>query len=103
MNTSDIDSFWEYTDPAVSEERFRAALISAYGDQRLELLTQIARTYGLRQRFSEAQDLLNLVEEQLAHAGPRPRVRYLLERGRAFNSSGDKEQARRLFVEAWEL
>ena len=47
----DIDSFWEYSDPAASEARFRAALSSAQGDDRLELLTQIARTYSLRQRF----------------------------------------------------
>jgi tetratricopeptide (TPR) repeat protein len=97
-----IDSFWEYTNPALSEDRFRTALASAHGDVRLELLTQIARTYGLRQRFDEAHDLLNKIEEQLAHAGPRPRVRYLLERGRIFNSEGDKEKARTLFVEAWE-
>jgi tetratricopeptide (TPR) repeat protein len=101
-NTIDIDSLWEYTNPAESEDRFRTALISAHTDERLELLTQIARTYGLRQRFSEAHDLLNQVEEQLQHAGPRPRVRYLLERGRIFNSNGDKEKARMLFVEAWE-
>jgi tetratricopeptide (TPR) repeat protein len=102
-DTIDIDSFWEYTNPAVSEERFRTALTFAHGDARLELLTQIARTYGLRQRFDKAHDLLNQVEAQLTHAGPRARVRYLLERGRTFNSSGDKETARMLFVEAWEL
>ncbi len=101
-NTLDIDSFWEYANPALSEDRFRTALTSAHGDVRLELLTQIARTYGLRQRFGEAHDLLNQVEEQLAHAGLHPRVRYLLERGRTFNSEGDKEKARTLFVEAWE-
>jgi tetratricopeptide (TPR) repeat protein len=101
-NTIDIDSFWEYGDPAASEERFRAALGSARGDVRLELLTQIARTYSLRQRFDEAHELLDEVEPQLAGAAPRPRVRYLLERGRTFNSSGHKEKARALFVEAWE-
>jgi tetratricopeptide (TPR) repeat protein len=101
-NTIDIDSLWEYADPAESEDRFRTALIMAHGDARLELLTQIARTYGLRQRFGEAHELLNQVEKQLEHAGPRPRVRYLLERGRTFNSSGDKEKARMLFVGAWE-
>ena len=101
-NSIDIDSFWEYTNPAVSEDRFRTALTSAHGDERLELLTQIARTYGLRQRFSEAHDMLNQMEEQLTRAGPRPRVRYLLERGRTFNAGGDKEKARMLFVEAWE-
>ena len=98
----DIDSFWEYADPVASEERFRAALSSAQGDERLELLTQVARTYGLRQRFQEAHEVLNEVERHLAEAGPRPRVRYRLERGRTYNSSGEKKKARPLFVEAWE-
>jgi tetratricopeptide (TPR) repeat protein len=98
----DIDSFWEYADPAASEARFRAALGSAQGDDRLELLTQIARTYSLRQRFDEAHAQLDEVENQLANAGVRPRLRTLLERGRAFNSSGEVDKARPLFVEAWE-
>ena len=33
----------------------------------------------------------------------KPRLRYLLERGRTCNSSGDKAAARPLFVQAWEL
>jgi tetratricopeptide (TPR) repeat protein len=98
----DIDSFWEYSDPALSEERFRTALGLAEGDERLELLTQIARTYSLRKRFDQAHEVLNEVEQQLTLAGPRPRVRCLLERGRTFNSSGEKERARLLFVQAWE-
>ncbi len=98
----DIDSFWEYSDPASSEERFRGLLSSAQGDERLELLTQIARTFGLRQRFDEAHEILNQVEGELADAGPRPRIRYLLERGRTHNSSGESEMGRPFFVEAWE-
>jgi len=103
-NSVNIDSFWEYSDPALSEQRFRAALNSAQGDVRLELLTQIARTYGLRERFDEAHKLLDEIKGQLAFAGPRPNVRYLLERGRTFNSSGaaERERARLLFVDAWE-
>jgi tetratricopeptide (TPR) repeat protein len=101
-SASDIESFWEYTDPAASEERFRAALDSAQGDFRLELLTQIARTFSLRRRFDEAHELLNEVEKQLAGAGARPHVRYLLERGRTFNSNGEPEKARTFFIEAWE-
>ena len=101
-DTIDIDLFWEYTNPAASEERFRTALSSAQGDVRLELLTQIARTFSLRKRFDEAHKVLNDVEKQLANAGTRPHVRYLLERGRAFNSSGEQEKARALFIEAWE-
>ena len=99
----DIDSFWEYGDPAASEERFRKALESARGDDRLELLTQIARTYSLRKRFDEAHRLLDEVEGQLQNAGPRSRLRCLLERGRTYNSSGEKDKARSLFTEAWEI
>ena len=98
----EIESFWEYSDPAGSEARFRTALASAQGDERLEILTQVARTYSLRKRFDEAHRLLDEIEPQLASAGPRVRVRYLLERGRTFNSSGSREKARELFVAAWE-
>lgn len=101
-NSIDIDSFWEYTDPDASEERFQSALKDAQGDKRLELLTQIARTYGLRGQFERAHEILDQVEGQLADSGVRPRVRYLLERGRAFNSSGKGETARALFRDAWE-
>jgi len=98
----DIEALWEYSDPALSEERFRAALDATAGDERLELLTQIARTYSLRGRFAEAHSLLDEVEKGLAGAGIRPQVCYLLERGRSFNSAGDVEKARGLFVEAWD-
>lgn len=98
-----IDSFWEYSDPAASEGRFRAALETAEGDDRLELLTQIARTYGLRDRFDEAHQLLDEVQGQLEGAGIRLRLRYLLERGRSYNSGGERDHARELFVEAWQL
>jgi tetratricopeptide (TPR) repeat protein len=99
----DIESFWEYSDPVASEARFREALGAATGDDRLELMTQIARSFSLRKDFATAHGVLNEVEEQLPEAGPRPRVRYLLERGRTFNSAGDKEKARTLFLRAWEL
>lgn len=99
----DIDSYWEYADPAASEARFRTALAQATSDEHLELQTQIARTYSLRREFAEAHRLLDEVEPQLATAGAAPRVRYLLERGRTFNSAGDKARAKPLFVEAWEI
>jgi tetratricopeptide (TPR) repeat protein len=98
----DIDTFWEYSDPVLSEERFRSALASAQGDDRLELLTQIARTYSLRGRFGEAHETLNNIEQQLAAAGQRPYIRYLLERGRAYNSAGEVDKARDQFNRAWE-
>jgi tetratricopeptide (TPR) repeat protein len=99
----DIDSYWEYADPAASEARFRGLLEQVQGDARLEVQTQIARTFSLRRDFAQAHRLLDEVEPQLATAGAAPRVRYLLERGRTFNSAGEKDRARPLFVEAWEI
>jgi tetratricopeptide (TPR) repeat protein len=100
---ADIDSLWEYADPALSETRFRAAIANTKGDERLELLTQIARTFSLRKRFQDAHRLLDEVERKIKDAGPRPRVRYLLERGRTFNSSAMPDRARPLFTQAWDL
>jgi tetratricopeptide (TPR) repeat protein len=99
----DIDAYWEYSDPAASEARFRSAFSEAEGDERLELLTQIARTYSLRSAFETAHQILDEVETQLKNAGSSPHIRYLLERGRTYNSSGDKSRAQDLFLEAWNL
>ena len=40
----DLTPLWDHAQPAVSEERFRAALGTASGDDALMLRTQIART-----------------------------------------------------------
>ncbi len=98
-----IESFWEYDDPAASEARFRAALDSASADERLELRTQIARTYSLRRQFGPAHAELDAVERELASAGAAPRARYLLERGRTFNSAGERQRARALFLNAFDI
>lgn len=100
---ADIEALWEYSDPAASEQRFRAALADVQGDAALELQTQVARTYSLRRRFDDAHRLLDEIEPKLARAGAAPRVRYLLERGRTFNSAGDKPHARVLFEDAFKL
>jgi tetratricopeptide (TPR) repeat protein len=98
----DLETYWEYDDPGASEARFRQALAGAVGDERLELLTQIARTFSLRGQMDQAHGLLDQIEGQLDGAGPAPRVRYSLERGRTFNSSGDPARAASLFQQAWE-
>lgn len=99
----DIEAFWEYTDPGASEVRFAQAAVSAAGDARLEILTQLARTYSLRGRFVEAHKLLDDVESKLDGAGPAVHARYMLERGRCYNSAKEPDRARPLFVAAWNL
>jgi tetratricopeptide (TPR) repeat protein len=109
MSTSapppDLDAVWDYANPAATEERFRA-LWAEHGaaplDWRLALRTQIARTYSLRARFPEAHAELDAVEAELERAGPVTRARYLLERGRTYNSAGDRERAAELFRAAFE-
>lgn len=103
LHAATIVELWNFSNPGESEQRFRDAMTNAQGDLRLELQTQVARTYSLRRRFQEAHRLLDEIEPRLPDAGLKPRLRYLLERGRTFNSSGDKGAARPLFVQAWEL
>ncbi len=102
-----FDDLWDYDQPDKSEGRFRDLLpkARASGDNTYlaELLTQIARSQGLQGRFDEAHTTLDEAEGLLALAGPRAEVRYLLERGRVFNSSRRPKDARPLFLEAWQV
>ena len=100
-----IDDLWNFDDPEGTEKKFRNALEDAPEDEayRAEVLTQIARTYGLRGKFDEAHAILDEVAEMLPHVGNFVEVRYLLERGRAWNSAGEKIRAKELFLQAFEL
>lgn len=100
---TDIDALWDYGDPAGSEARFRAALAEATPERRLELLTQLARSQGLQQRFDDAHRTLDEIEVELAAAPLRTRIRALLERGRVFNSAGEAERSRPFFAGALAL
>src|SRR5512139_4055700 len=86
----DLAPLWDYDKPALSEERFRAALAGAQGDDALILKTQIARTYGLRRDFARARELLVELEPHLAKAGPEAQVRYWLGLGRTWGSATHK-------------
>ncbi|MGC4077289.1 MAG: tetratricopeptide repeat protein [Rubrivivax sp.] len=90
----DVDTLWDFGQPALSEQRFRAALADAHGDDVLILRTQIARTKGLRGDFDGALAELAAIEPQLAKAGPEASVRFLLERGRARISPVHDDAAR---------
>ena len=101
----EIDDLWDYDDPAGSEVRFRArrSRTQAGSLADLELLTQIARAQGLQRQFAAAHETLDTVQSALPSGAARPRIRYLLERGRVFNSSGQKQEASARFLEAWQL
>lgn len=82
----DLPALWDFNDPALSEQRFKAALVQASGDDALILQTQIARTHGLRRDFDTARRLLAALQPQLASASAEARVRHALEWGRAHAS-----------------
>ncbi len=104
---TNFDSLWNYGDLAGTEQKFKT-----YFDengpamdlsQRLQLLTQIARTYSLRHMFDEAHEVLNEVEKQLPATPDVAIARYHLERGRSFNSSGKKAEAQKHFEQARDM
>lgn len=86
----DLRPLWDFSKPALSEERFRAALTTAQGDDALILKTQIARTWGLRRDFAKAREILAEVQPQIAQAGAEAQVRYWLELGRSWASATHK-------------
>lgn len=103
----DLDSLWDYDKPAETEQRFHRLLAdrapSASGASAAEILTQIARAQALQGHFEQAHRTLDEVSALLPTEQPRVRIRYLLERGRVFNSSGHPAQAAPLFHEAWTM
>jgi tetratricopeptide (TPR) repeat protein len=103
---------WDFRDPSASEARFRAALDGARADDRLILLTQIARAQGLRRDFDAARSTLRRIEPDLASASREVRVRHALEWGRTWASTvhpresqtaSAVDEARRAWQRAHEL
>jgi len=102
QNFLDFDSLWDYSDPHQTENKFREILlqIPENNPAYLELLTQIARSQGLQQKFDKAHQTLDQVKRRLGDYASRAKVRYYLERGRVLNSSGLPEEARSFFEQA---
>jgi tetratricopeptide (TPR) repeat protein len=110
--TIDLNSLWEFNDPKLSEQRFRAAITDASADDVLILETQIARTYGLRRDFTTARQILSNIEPQLSNASAEVTVRFYLESGRTYasathtpaeNTAESTQKARNLYLQAIEL
>ena len=99
LDVAALDRWWNFNDPAASEARFRAEIekLPHESGAYLELATQIARAQGLQRRVDDASATLDEVEKALQAHASRVSVRYLLERGRVFNSSRQPERAAPLF------
>jgi tetratricopeptide (TPR) repeat protein len=101
---TDFDRLWDYSNPQQTEQKFceilhraREANDKSYLAQ---LLTQIARAQGLQGKYADAHSTLDEVEKMLKDDLKLARVRYLLERGRVFNSSGSPDKAMPFFADA---
>jgi len=90
----DLAALWDFSNPALSEQRFRDALAGAKGDDALVLTTQIARTHGLRRDLARAREVLKEIEPQLAAAGPRAQAHHALEWGRCHISAVTRPEER---------
>jgi tetratricopeptide (TPR) repeat protein len=96
-----LRALWDFGDLDASEGRLHAQLAAEGSDQgRAEVLTQLARVEGLRDRFDEGERLIEDAE-RLAGESPVARARIDLERGRLRRSSGDREAAFPLFESAF--
>lgn len=108
MERVNFDAWWDYDRPDETERRFRELLPAAEADgpqdYLIELLTQIARAQGLQRQFAAAHATLDQAQRLLETGDfPRARLRYLLERGRVFNSAQMQAEALPLFTVGWEL
>ena len=93
---------WDFDDLDATQERLRSQVEQeADAAGRAEVLTQLARVAGLRDRFAEGDRLLD--EADTAAADALVRARVALERGRLRRSSGDPEAAQPRFEEAFAL
>ncbi len=105
-NLPNFDTLWNYDNPEETGKKFREILPEAEssGDTSylIQLLTQIARTEGLQMKFDEAHRILDRAKELEPEKYDTANVRYLLERGRVFNSSKKKDEAKPLFLEAYD-
>ncbi len=103
----DFDALWDYDHPESTEVVFREILprarASGNKDYLAQLLTQVARAQGLQMKFDDANSTLDQAESLLGPESRVARVRVLLERGRVWNSSKQRDRAVPLFTAAWDL
>ena len=101
------DKLWNYSQPAETETKVREALQQTSPEkdlsEHLQLLTQLARTQSLQRKFNEAHIILDEVAPQLTEEQNTEHIRYFLERGRTFNSAGDKRNAEVCFRSALDI
>jgi tetratricopeptide (TPR) repeat protein len=99
--TDRLRALWDFDDHDGSEQRLREQLErETDGEGLAEVLTQLARVEGLRERFDRGEELIRQAEA-LAGASVVARIRIDLERGRLLRSAGDPDGAMPRFEAAY--
>ncbi len=88
-----LGELWDFSNPELSEQRFREALETAKGDDALVLQTQIARTWGLRGNFDKVREILKPLQSKVEAANAEAQVRYYLEWGRSYASAAHSAES----------
>jgi len=96
-----LRELWDFGDLDASQRRLEQQLAEEGSDGgRAEVLTQLARVEGLRDRFDEGEQLIQEAE-LLAGDSAAARARIDLERGRLLRSGEKPDDARPLFEAAF--
>ncbi|WP_036823258.1 hypothetical protein, partial [Photobacterium sanctipauli] len=107
FNFPDYMALWNYDDPETTASTFFAMLnmASSSMDKTFfsELLSQIARTFVMREQYEDANHFLEQAKLYLDNAEPRAEAYYLREKARLLTAKGQSEQATELLVESWHI
>src|SRR6266849_6591707 len=96
-----LRALWDFDELDATAGRLTQQLAAeSTNEGRAEVLTQLARVEGLRDRFEDGERLIEEAE-RLAGGSAVARAPIDLERGRLRRSSGDVETARPLFESAY--
>lgn len=103
---SSLGQLWDFSDPVLSGERFEqfAKRATDAGLEELAAManTQLARSFGLQQKFDEGFSLIEKTKAQYPKLTGELAVRIGLEQGRLLNSSGKRSESASAFIAAWE-
>lgn len=96
----DVRSEWDFNNPEKSRARFEKLAAESVGEEQFIWMTQLARTHSLEKSFDQAHAVLDSIEPVFLDVSPVAQSYYLLERGRTYNSAGDKATALVFFERA---
>ncbi|MGF1702815.1 hypothetical protein L4D09_21235 [Photobacterium makurazakiensis] len=107
FNFPDYMALWNYDEPALTATTFFAMLNMASNsvDKTFysELLSQIARTFVMRESYDDARHFLDQAELYLENAEPRAEVYYLREKARLFAATDKSHEVEELLIHSWQI